>query len=162
LQYYYDQSDLWTGKETSLPVPRQDLVDLGVVKLAPARSVGNLGITVFALQFQSSGTFTLDLDCVDLFDANNMRHLVALSPVTSNPDTIYDDPTESAVHLLARNTQNDPVQYKHFVYLPYQGPVRLYPGAMNRLVVMVDEGAVCDARDTFTMRVYFRPRVLTI
>lgn len=148
------------GSLTPIPADRT-FVDLGNVRLPPGETGGTNGALLFELWAQrlSAGTHNLNLDYVQLSPiapANSFRKLSALDGGLKYQETLVDDGIEGRVYRLSSSKRITDFAVEG-------GPIMLFPGQDQKLIVTAMEtaGAYYKAQ-TFTMRVYYRPRYRVI
>lgn len=158
----YSSTLIWEGDAVNV-IPNaaagMDLMDLGIIQLPPALA-GRTGFATLNLRMDakcaSGGNF--DLDFIQLTPLDSYQHLqqTASYSLDNNAyvvdDGIYDD-------SYAIDTAGD----LYPLYVPHGDHIYLHPDKAQRVIFLIQRsnGDVTIA-DTIDVRVYYRPRVITI
>ena len=156
----YSSTLIWQGDAVNIrPGTEFRLVDLGIIQLPPALA-GRTGFATLNLRMDakcaSGGNF--DLDFIQLTPLDSYQHLqqTASYSLDNNAyvvdDGIYDD-------SYAIDTSGD----LYPLYVPHGDHIYLHPDKAQRVIFLIQRsnGTMIIA-DTIDVRVYYRPRVITI
>ena len=154
---------LWSGDEISIgPLLYEAWKDLGVIPLPPGGYDDAYGAQQLALVFRGTGVG--DLDVLQLSPLDSYRYLEMPVPgvaVGNNAAAVHDG-IEGRAYVLTSGARTG---------LPtsFGGPLLLQPGVIQRIYTLwqIHAGAtagVGDApiADTASVRLYYRPRRLTV
>lgn len=146
---------LYEGDEVQLPASSAALLDLGAVPLPPGGyNTAWAGQTLF-LGLRSASSVTVAIDYVQLTPQDSYRHIVQRGMQIADGDSIVDDGIEG----LTYSTESS---LNHPIYAPRGDPLLLYPGKTQRIYVLHDEGSTSVIADTFTAKVWYKQRRLTV
>jgi len=127
----------------------RELVDLGEFPIPPggynvANAAAALAVTV---RSAASGSGTLNF--VMLMPTDGYRKLEQVGYTAGNGDSIVDDGIDGGAYLLS-STSRYPI-------LRGVGDLRVYPGADQRLYVLLDEDSGFVAGRQLTVQAWYRP-----
>ena len=148
---------LWTGDEIAIPSTSTDdrLLDFGIVPLPP----GGYGATYAAhrlgLTFRGASSVDLDVLQLTMLDAYRYAELNSIS-VANNAALVLDD-IEGRNYITASSVQTP-------LATSFGEPLMLYPGQLQRLYMLyeIDSASGVPITGTFSARLYYRPRRLTV
>lgn len=129
------------------------LLDLGAIPLPPGGYSTAYGGLRLSLSVTGTGTWSIDF--LQLTPTDSLALLSTVQSVATNEFVVLDS-------IEGREyTQIGAAQYPHVV--ASGGRIHLHPGRLQRLYVLAQsvEAAVATG-DTFSVRVYYRPRRLTV
>ena len=150
--------DLVLGDEIKLPVvsgSNFELVDLGSLQLPPDGYNADYGPMTLAIRMRSATSVTVDLDYIQLTPTDSYRVIKAKSVGVANNSFIYDDGLEDQVYSGTIGTFSP-------VFSKRGEPLVVYPGRINRIYILHDEGFSSDIANSFVAKVYYRARRLTL
>jgi hypothetical protein len=143
--------DLFVGDER-LVSSEVALVDLGALPLPPSVGAVSWGDLTLLLMVRSVAGVTLGLDFVQLTPADSFAQVRQRGLSIPAGGVITLDGIEGAVY-----GGGSPI------YTPIQMPLWLQPNLLQRIYVLHDEGTGAPViTNTFTVRVYYRKRRLTL
>lgn len=144
------------GDEVQLPSPTREFVDLGSLRL-PSSRFGRPAATTLQLGFRCASTVLIELDYIQLTLANpGLRVIDYLGGNLAANERIHDDATEGLAYTLSGVYQRADVAV-------YGSPIWLYPTIWpQRIYVMTDTGFNAPVAKFWNLRIYYRPRRLTI
>lgn len=143
------------GVELALPMPQRTLVDVGSVTFGDFPAAAPLSL---ALLFRSAASVLVEIDFYQPLPADNMRHLTMFKLGIAPNEVIVDDGMTGRMYVQTTAGQQLPV-------VGGKGrPIMLWPntGYSHRIYVMQEQNGQMPIQDTFSVRVYYRPRRLTI
>jgi hypothetical protein len=134
---------------------RYQLVDLGALPFP----VGGYGTTysaaVLGLLMSSTTSASVQIDFFQLFPSANFRHLRQRGQQIAANDSIVDDGIENQQYSVEGGVNNP-------IFSPRGDPILLWPGRAQRLYFLWDVGITSTIAQTFSVRIWHRPRRLTI
>lgn len=151
--YYPYESD-----EVLLPTSAGVLVDLGKVTLPPGGSAGSWAGGMLELQLRGAGSSSVTIDFLQLTPLDGFRRLESRGLAYDNGDSLVDDGIDEAVYGEDAGTA-----LRHPLVIGSGDQLMLWPGVAQRMMVLHDlssGGAPIDL--TFSLRVWWRPRRLTV
>lgn len=160
LKVLFELTTLWEGPQFLLNAGSGEfLQDLGVVRLPPALvGTGNVYPLYLDLYYEKAGGGTVNLDFLALLPLDGYRKLEPLGYGLGYNARIVDDMIESYVYTDGWATSG-----KTPHYVGFGDPILLWPGRDQRLYFYADKNTSgTDIDQTFSVRAYLRPRVLTI
>lgn len=160
LKILYEVTTLWEGPQVLLNAGVGTFFqDLGVVRLPPALvGTGDIHPLYLDLYYEKDGGGTANLDFIALLPLDGYRKLEPQGYGLAYNARLVDDQLEGYVYTDGWATAG-----KTPHYLGLGDPFKLWPGEDQRLYFYADKisGGVQIAQ-TFSVRAYYRPRVLTI
>lgn len=143
---------LYSGDEVKLPASYgTQIIDLGTVPLPPGGHYDLPIAHTLTLSVRATGAASIQLDFMQLSPLDSYRQFAQRGMLITAGGTITDDNMEGIVHAGGS-----------FIYSPKAGPLMVYPGVTQRLLILQDTGSASDITYTFTARVYIRERRLTV
>lgn len=143
------------GDEIQLPTSGVEFVDLGSLRL-PSSRLTSPAATTLTLTFRTTATVTIELDYAQITMANGLRVIDYLGGNWDANEQIFDDAPDELAYSYSGTTQNSDVAV-------YGSPVWLYPTIWpQRIYVMTDSGFDVQVNRTYNVRIWYRPRRLTI
>lgn len=146
---------LYDGDEVVLPSSATELIDLGTLPFPPGGYDTAAAVHVLQLACKCDTSGTVNLDYIQLTPTESYRHIIMRGNQVAANDYIVDDGTEE-------QTYTDESGVHHYIMSPRGSPLMLFPAKDQRIYILHDEGSTSDVNNTFTVRVYYRPRRLTI
>ncbi len=132
------------------------LVDLGALPIPP----GGEGTATTALAIivtaRAAGSGNLTLDFVQLAPADGFRRLEQIGYTTANGDSVVDDGVEGTVYYLTA------ANHRYNIVRGLGGPLMVWPGRLNRIMVLYDEGSAYTPGRAMSISGVYRPRRATI
>lgn len=160
LKVAFELTTLWEGQQF---IPNAGVgnffQDLGIVRLPPALvGTGTLYPLYLDLYYELSGGGSVSLDFLALLPLDGYRKLEPRGYGLAYNARLVDDMIEGYVYTDGWATSG-----KTPHYLGFGDPIRLWPGRDQRLYFYADKNTgVPDIDQTWSVRAYYRPRVLTI
>lgn len=142
---------LWTGDEVKLGSSGTQIVDLGAVPLPPGGYQAAWAGHVLALTVRATGPATLNIDFLQLTPLDSYQQVAQRGNFIANTGTITFDNIEGIIHAGGSA-----------IYSPKAGPLLLFPGITQRIIVLQDTGSASSISQTFSVRAYIRERRLTV
>lgn len=147
---------LWTGDELYISALADNtLWDFGIVPLPP----GGYGSTYAAQRLGLSlrGASTFELDVLQLTMVDSYRYMELASVSVANNATVVVDGIEGRNYITASSVQTP-------LATSFGEPLMLYPGQLQRIYVLYEIAASAGVpiTGTFSARLYYRPRRLTV
>lgn len=142
------------GDKVTLPVSvatPYSLVDLGSLFLPPGGYSTNWAPQFLALKLYSSISQTVAIDYIQLTPTESYRKLVQTGQQIANNDSIVDDGIERRTYALESGLESS-------FYAPQGEPLMIFPGQINRIYVLHDTGTSSPLTNTFSARLWYRPR----
>lgn len=146
--------NLWVGDEVflgSLADTSSRMIDLGSIPLPVGGYQTAWGAMVLGLLVRSTGAAELDIDFIQLTPLDSFRWVVQRGLTIANNGTITDDNIEGLTHAGGSP-----------IYSPKTGPLYVFPGRTQRIIILQDIGTSSAIDKTFSVRAYYRPRRLTV
>lgn len=150
---------LWEGDEISLgPLIYGAWVDLGLVPVPPGGANAAYAAERIALTFRGTGIASLDVVQLTMIDSYRVLDLGANGIAAADGAAIVLDGTEGQVYITASSVN---------IPLPANAnpPLMLQPGMVQRIHVLyhlADAGNYAPITTTMSVRVFYRPRRLTV
>lgn len=143
------------GVEMALPQPQQTLVNVGSVSFGDWETPASMAL---ALYMRSAASVLVEIDFIQPLPAANMRHLQYFGYGLGAEESIVDDGMSGFGYVRTVAGQQLPVVGG------WGRPILLWPntGLAHRLYVMQEQNGQMPINDRFAVRVYYRPRRLTI
>lgn len=147
---------LWTGDELYISALADNtLWDFGIVPLPP----GGYGSAYAAQRLGLSlrGASTFELDVLQLTMTDSYRYMELASVSVANNATVVVDGIEGRNYITASSVQTP-------LATSFGEPLMLYPGQLQRIYVLYEIAAASGVpiTGTFSARLYYRPRRLTV
>ncbi len=146
---------LWDGPK--MTATGNLLQDLGVVQLPPGVAGTNFFGLGLVLTAAFTGTNQLDIDFVQLTPANSTRWFKQIGYQIPNGDSIENNGPEDRVYEIDAATG----QQSH-LYEVYSGVLYVWPNRDQRFIFLHDHATGMLIAHTGTVRIYYRPRRLTL
>lgn len=149
------------GSLTPCPTSRT-FVDIGNLRIPPGDTGGSNHTLLFEIWAQrlTAGTHNLNLDFVQLSPiapGNGYRKYTAIDGGLKYQETLVDDGIDGRVYRKLSTNQ------RVGDFAVEGGPIRLFPGQDQRLILSsMDLSGSYYKAQTYTMRVYYRPRFRVI
>ena len=171
ISYQTGAADIWVGEEVLLPVSStaSSFVDLGVVPipLLPIRST--VGVMQIKLSFRSLSAGTINLDYIQLTPTDGYRILRPASILVAKNSAIIDNGVDELSYLgtpIIPGELLDDLDSGVDLYSPLDAGtgdyIHLYPGIGQRLYFLRTRTDGAPISDALNVKVYYRPRRLTI
>lgn len=143
------------GIEMVLPQPQQTLVNVGSVSFGDLESPASMAL---AFYMRSAASVLVEIDFIQPLPADNFRHLQYFGFGLAVDGVIVDDGMANLTYVRTSDNQQLPV------VAGWGRPIMLWPdtGYGHRLYVMQEQNSQMPINDRFAVRVYYRPRRLTI
>lgn len=145
---------LWRGDAVTLPTA-VGILDLGALPLPPGgyQTLNGYGALNLSVTFTGTGTWTLDFLQLTPTDGLTM---LACAAAVANSSSVVVDSIEGLRYVLTGASQ--------YPYVAQSGgEVLLLPYTLQRLIVLAESGEAGPAiADTFVVRVWLRPRRVTV
>lgn len=140
--------------QMEVPLNGLELIDVGSISFGDYRSSAGMSLV---LKLRSEESVTVEIDYIQLMPADNFRWLIYQGEGVPDDEYIVDDGPENRAYQLNASNQQVPV-------VDVRGnPIMLYPGWVNRLYFLHDTADTqAPVEDETTVRVYYRPRRLTV
>lgn len=143
---------LATGDEVRLPsISGSQIIDLGELPLPPGGYQASWGGTVLKLLTRATGSASVNVDFIQLTPLDAYQYIVQRGYSIANSGTITFDNIEELYHANGQS-----------IYSPRSGPLKVFPGVTQKIIMLSDEGTTSDITRTFTIRAYIRERRLTV
>lgn len=142
---------LWEGDEVRLGTSGSYIVDLGAMPLPVGGYQVSWGAQVLSLIVRATGSATLNLDYIQLTPLDSYRWIVQRGLTIANNGVITDDNIEGITHSAGAP-----------VYSPKTGPLYVFPGVTQRIIILQDTGSASTITHAFSVRAYIRERRLTV
>lgn len=142
------------GDKVTLPVLAASpyaLVDLGSLFLPPGGYNTIWAPQLLALKLYSSISQTVAIDYIQLTPTESYRKLVQTGQQIANNDSIVDDGIERQTYALEGGLASP-------FYAPQGEPLMIFPGQTNRIYILHDTGMSSPLTNTFSVRLWYRPR----
>lgn len=144
--------DLYTGCDEVYITSATPLIDLGEVPLPPVAGDASWTALTLILKLRATSSTTIGLDFIQLTPKDSLCHLVQRGYDIANNGVITVDGPGEMVHAGGAT-----------LYTPIGFPLFLFPGRLQRLLILENEGVVAPAiANSFSVRAYVRPRRLTV
>lgn len=143
------------GDVTLLPTTATEFVDLGTVALPPGGYNTNWAAHTLYLSIRSATSAIVNLDFVQITPLDSYRHLVQPGMQIANGDSIQDDGILGQAYSVEAGKN-------HAIIAARGKPLMLYPGRQQQILINHDQGATYDITSALTVRVYCRPRRITV
>lgn len=150
--------DLVLGDEVKLPVVAGgdfQLVDLGSLQLPSDGYNADYGPMTLGIRMRAATSVTVSLDYIQLTPTDSYRVIKAKSVGVASNSFVYDDGLEDQVYSGTIGTFSP-------VFSKRGAPLVVYPGRINRIYILHDEGFGSDIANSFVAKVYYRARRLTL
>jgi hypothetical protein len=151
---------IWPGPEVYLGTVAggDDHVDLGALPFPPGGYDTSWGAMALQLEFsRASSTTNVTIDYVALLPADNYRKLAFRGPETANNAIVVDDPIEGLTYYEVGGARLP-------LIVTRGAPLQVWPGRLQRVYLYEDNntGLINQIDDTFAVRMWYRPRRVTI
>lgn len=160
LKVLFEVTTLWEGPQYLMNAGVGSFFqDLGVVRLPPALvGTGNQYPLYLNLYYEKSGGGTANLDFLALVPLDGYRKLEPRGYGIGYNVRLVDDMIENYLYTDGWATSG-----KTPHYVGFGDPIMLWPGRDQRLYFYADKSSGgTDIDQTFSVRAYLRPRLLTI
>lgn len=145
------------GVEHALPTStiQTELLDIGTISFRDHTTAAGMALV---LAHRTTAPVQVEIDYIQPMPANNFRHLVYYGTGVANNQRIVDDPVEGLAYAFDGSGQQIPV------VSPKAQPIMLYPnsGQAQRIYFLHDQGAQAPISHSLSVRIWYRPRRLTI
>lgn len=144
---------LWSGESVIISTQGQHIADLGTVTLP----VGGWGVDYggVGLSLGCRGAMNAQLDFVQLTPLDSYRYVELFGYAVANNAALVDDGIEERTYMLAGG-----VAYPYAA--PRGAPLLLYPNMTQRIIFLHQTSTAAPIANAFSVRVYYRPRRLTL
>lgn len=144
---------LWSGESVIISTQGQHIADLGTVTLP----VGGWGTNYggVALSLDCRGAMNAQLDFVQLTPLDSYRYVELFGYAVANNAALVDDGIEERTYILTGG-----VAYPYAA--PRGAPLLLYPNTTQRIIFLHQTSTAAPIANAFSVRVYYRPRRLTL
>lgn len=143
------------GEIALLPASTTEWVDLGAIGLPPGGyNTGWAAHTLF-LSIRSATNAIVNLDFIQVTALDSWRHVVQPGMQIAVGDGVLDD------GILGQAYSVESGAY-HAIVAPRGKPLMLYPGKAQRITINHDQGSTYDVTSALTVRMWYRPRRVTV
>lgn len=145
---------LWEGDEVRLggtSDSNSKITDLGAIPLPVGGYQTAWSAMTLCLSVRATGAATISIDFFQLTPLDSYRWVVQRGLLIVNNGTITDDNIDGITHAGGSP-----------IYSPKTGPLMIFPGKTQRIIVLQDIGTSSNIAKTFSIRAYYRPRRLTV
>ncbi len=149
---------LWAGDELYLgSLTDTVLLDLGIVPLPPGGYGASYAAHRLGLEMRSSGAPTPVFDVFQITMVDSYRYMELASVSVANNATVIVDGIEGRNYISASSVWTP-------LATSFGEPLMLYPGVINRIHALYEIAATAGVpiTGTFSARLYYRPRRLTV
>lgn len=166
---YYGLVTIYSGNEVSLRTNEDYIQDIGNVPLPPGRTATDWQGMRLALNIRSTdgSSQTVGVDFIHLLpvDDNAYRHIEQRGMVLLKLSEIVDDGIEDELYFH-EGLETSPgsslyVYTRHPILIGRGTPILAFPGIAQKIHFLFD-GYASTVSWTYSIRIYFRPRRLTI
>lgn len=134
-----------------------DIKDLGTLPL-PAGGYNPASEDIwFVIELRAATTQTVDLDFLQLYPTESYRYITQSGETLSANDMIYDNQIDYPNQIYAEDAT---LNRRRMLYAA-MGRTYVYPNRDNRIYVLYDGASVVHT-NTFSIRAWYRPRVISI
>ncbi len=148
---------IWQGEPVTVSAEYGSIVDLGLIPLPPGGYDASYG--ALALGLYCRGAMLSELDYLQLTPTDSYRYVELLGASVANNGIIVDDGIEGRAYVTVSSV-NYPIAS------PRGAPLMLYPGVTQRIFFLHQTLSggfpASPIANTFSVRVYYRPRRVTI
>jgi hypothetical protein len=143
----------WRGESVILATQGQHIADLGTVTLP----VGGWGADYggVTLSLGCRGAMNAQLDFVQLTPLDAYRYVELFGYAVANNAALVDDGIGERTYILTSG-----VAYPYAA--PRGAPLLLYPNTTQRIIFLHQTSTAAPIANAFSVRVYYRPRRLTL
>jgi hypothetical protein len=136
-----------------------EIIDLGVIPIPPVAYTSDLAAQTLRLEMYHTGGVSdvgqIDIDYVFLMPTDAGRTIIQRGmQIPSTNEMIFDD--------IERVWVSNEGGYRHPIYSPRGPGVMVFPGFDNRIFILHDRSSISDPADSKSMKLFYRPRRLTI
>ena len=144
---------VWRGEAVIVAQQGSHICNLGIVPIPPGGWGANYGGTSISLFCR--GTMSAQLDFLQLTPLDSFRTVDLFGYAVANNAALVDDGIEERTYMLASN-----------LAYPYAAPrgraLMLYPNTTQRIIFLHQTAAGAPIANSSSVRVYHRPRRLTL
>lgn len=144
---------LWRGESVIISTQGQHIADLGTVTLPVGGWGANYGGVTLSLSCR--GAMNAQLDFVQLTPLDSYRYVELFGYSVNNNATLVDDGIDERTYVLISG-----VAYPYAA--PRGAPLLLYPNTTQRIIFLHQTSTAAPIANAFSVRVYYRPRRLTL
>jgi hypothetical protein len=142
---------LYTGDEVLMGSSGSQFIDLGAIPIPPGGYQTAWGSVVLSLVMRCTGAGIFNIDFMQLTPLDAYQYIVQSGFSVVNNDTVTFDNIENIM-----STTDGPI------FSPHSGPLKVFPGVVNKIHFLQDEGSSSNISRTFSVRAYIRERRLTV
>lgn len=142
---------LYTGDEVLMGSSGSQLIDLGALPFPPGGYQTAWGSVVLSLIMRCTGAGIFNIDFMQLTPLDSYQAIAQLGFSVVNNDSVTFDNIENIM-----STTDGPI------FSPRSGPLKVFPGVINKIHILQDEGSSSNISRTFSVRAYIRERRLTV
>lgn len=147
---------LWEGDRVFLPAAESELIDLGRALPLPPAGAGAWGDMTLAFFLEADGAATFRCDYIQLTPTHSYSHPIQRATTVGNNSLITYDSEINQMYWVAVSGRMD-------VYAVDELRLTLEPGYINRIYLLFDrQTGTSDIDDSFTVRLYHKPRRITV
>jgi hypothetical protein len=143
------------GDITLLPASTVEWLDLGAISLPPGGYNTNWADHTLYLSIRSATSAIVNLDFVQITPLDSFRHLVQPGMQIANGDSIQDDGILGQAYSVEGGKN-------HAIIAARGKPLMLYPGKQQQIIINHDQGSTYDVASALTVRIWYRPRRITV
>lgn len=144
---------LWFGESVIVATQGQHIADLGTVALPVGGWGSNYGGV--ALSLSCRGAMNAQLDFIQLTPLDSYRYVELFGYAVANNAALVDDGIEDRTYVLSGG-----VAYPYAA--PRGSPLLLQPNTTQRIIFLHQTATAAPISSAFSVRVYHRPRRLTL
>lgn len=134
-----------------------DIKDLGTVPL-PAGGYNPASEDIwFVIELRAATTQTVDLDFLQLYPTESYRYITQRGELMLANDMIYDNQIDYPIQTYAEDVAHN----RRRMLYSCMGRTYVFPSRDNRIYVLYD-GATVVHTNTFSIRAWYRPRVISV
>lgn len=149
-------TQLWRGEPVTVQLSGSGLWNLGVAPLPPGGYLTSWGALSLGLEMRADSSVTWDIDFVQVTPLDSFR-VLEFFPNTSiaNGGAIVDDNIEGVAYVNESGSYTPQVA-------PRGEPLKVFPGKLQRVLVLQQTGSGAVIADALTVRAWYRKRWKTI
>lgn len=147
--------NLATGDEVRITTTSDAIVDLGTLPLPPGGYSTSWDAMRLILSLRTTVSTTISIDFFQLTPMDSFRRIYQRGYPVVNNAVIIDDSIEGYT-VLQEGSADQPI------YTVYDGPLTVFPNRLQRVIILHDEGTAAPIANQFELRLYYRPRRLSI
>ncbi len=158
IKVYTSVTPLWEGEQVDIS-SANGIIDLGTVRLPPYLvGTGTIYPLELYVLYEKAAGGTVSLDFLQLTPLDGWRSLESRGYGASYNVRVVDDGLDDLVYSDGWSPAG-----KFGNYVGYGNRIMLWPGKDQRLYFLSNKlSAISDIAQTWSVRVYYRPRILTL